>query len=101
MDYVHIWASDVKPPIASGWAFGHMGYGRECGFFAGTPESGMPTEFECEEDAIGRYGYLWFETTQYSHVCEVEIYGLRKYMLCQFFNQITNSFRESSFSMLN
>ena len=75
LERVHIWASDVKPPIGSGWNFGHIGYGYECAYNEGTPTSGMPTEFECDEGAIGQYIYLWFETTQYSTVCEVEVYG--------------------------
>ena len=78
MEKVHIWASSIKPPIGSGWNFGHAGYGRECGWYDGTPTSGMPTTFSCDEKAIGRYAYVWFETTQYSHVCEVEIYGSKK-----------------------
>ena len=75
---MHIVASDIKPPLGSGWNFGHAGYGRECKFYEGTPTSGMPTTMTCDEKAIGRYIYLWFETTQYSTVCEVEVYGSEK-----------------------
>ena len=75
---VHVVASDVQPPISSGWNFGHRGYGQECRFYEGTPTSGMPTELNCQENAIGRYVYLWFETTDHSTICEVEVYGTPK-----------------------
>ena len=78
MEKVHIWASSIKPPMDSGWNFGHAGYGRECSWYDGTPTIGMPTSFTCKENAIGRYAYVWFETTQYSHICEVEIFGSPK-----------------------
>lgn len=71
-------ASDFEPPASSGYNFDHIGY-RECGQFSGTPTAGMPTEIECDELSVGRYVYVWIPSTQYMTLCEVEIFGTRKY----------------------
>ena len=79
MERMHIVASDIQPPIASGWNFGHASYGRECAYSEAAPPSAVRHQYICDGGAIGQFVYLWFETSQQTTICEVEVYGTGRF----------------------
>ena len=63
---------------SSSYNLDHTGY-RKCGQFPGKPQMIVPNKLECDEKAIGRYLYVYLPKTGYLLICEVEVFGLRKY----------------------
>ena len=72
-------ASDFRPPAPSGYNLDHEGY-RRCGQWNGQPPLSSANLMKCDEDAIGRYVYIYIPHTEYLTICEAEVYGLRKYI---------------------
>ena len=73
----HVVASDMRPPAKSGYNFDHYGY-RMCAQYEGVPEKSSPSPVWCEEEAIGRYVYIYNKEKSALHFCEVEVFGIRK-----------------------
>ena len=71
-------ASSLRPPVPSGYSFDHYGY-RICGQFDGTPLASNPATIVCDnDDAIGRYAFVYINGKNALYLCEVEIFGERK-----------------------
>ena len=74
---VRVVASDETPPVPYGGMLSSRNY-RHCGQFPGTPPT-RPITMVCDMVAIGRYVYVYLADTNHLSICEIEVYGTRKF----------------------
>ena len=75
--------SDSAPPPPADSVLSDQDF-RLCSQFPGIPPA-MLISLDCEANAIGRYVYIIRPAVGVLAVCEVEVYGLRTYIIYDWF----------------
>ena len=75
---VTVKVSDRTPPVKTPKDLDGSGYSL-CAKYSAKPKAGQIINMKCRANAAGRYVYVYIPTTNYLTICEVEVYGDRKY----------------------
>ena len=77
---VTVKVSDRTPPVKNPKDLDGSGYSL-CAKYSAKPKAGQIINMKCRANAAGRYVYVYIPTTNYLTICEVEVYGDRKYIV--------------------
>ena len=79
-NYRVVVSTERPTTIDAGFDLDHSPH-RQCGTFPGTPVSGGPNDVICQDDTVGRYVYVYLPTKGILYICELEVFGFRKWEL--------------------
>lgn len=80
MERIRAAVTMIRPPANAGYDCDHTGY-HQCQEYPGVPKQGGRNEIICDDNVIGEIVYLYMTNKYHLQVCEVEVYGFRKFLL--------------------